>query len=156
MKRLLYRLLLWSHPRRFREQFGDEMLSIFEDAGRESGTALLADGVISLLRQRIVRSNLWKLACGAAISACVICLWASAIHYAMGPSLVLIMQRSMKLQWEPPSADSRLDKEEFQREAAAAVAILAENRKKEERQRRAHSVPSAPIQPITNSGEPRT
>jgi hypothetical protein len=136
MKRFVYSLLVRSHPRRFREQFGDEMLSIFDEVAPESSAALIADGVLSLLRQRIVRSNLWKVACGAAISAVVIGAWAGAVRYTMEPSIELVMSQATRMQWAPPAAESRIDMEEFRRETAAAVAFLAESRKQHERQRR--------------------
>jgi hypothetical protein len=137
MRRMLYGFLIRWHPRRFRERFGDEMLSIFDQAPAGENVLLFTDGIVSLLRQRIVRSNLWKMACGAAISAFVICVWAGAIRYAMEPSLELIMKQSMKLQWAPPSAESRIDMDEFRRETASAVAMLAEMKKKDEQSRRA-------------------
>ena len=136
MRRFLYRLLIHSHPRRFRERFGDEMLSIFDEMSPRNGVVLITDGVVSLLRQRILRSNLWKMASGAAISAFVLCLWASGVQSSMGASPELIMRQAMRLQWQPPTSESRLDREEFQREAASAVALLAEMRKKDELARR--------------------
>lgn len=148
--KLLYRLLIRSHPRGFRERFGDEMLSIFDEAPAEEGVLLLTDGLVSLLRQRIVRSNLWKMASGAAISAFVICLWASAVRYAMGPSFELVMKQTMKSQWAAPSAESRIDMDEFRRETASAVAMLAEMRQKDEESRRARQHPSRPAR--SNAG----
>lgn len=156
MKKFLYRILVRSHPRRFREQFGDEMLSIFDEVAPESSTALIADGVSSLVRQRIVRSNLWKMACGAVVSACVICVWAIGIRYALEPSLELVMKQTMRLQWAPPGAAQRLDKDEFQREAAAAVAILAESRREDEHKRRQPLVPPRQIRSSTLPPAPRT
>ncbi len=53
MTRKLYILLLHSHPRAFRERFGEEMLGIFElSSGKAS---LLADGFVSLFRQWTLR-----------------------------------------------------------------------------------------------------
>src|SRR5260370_37348179 len=44
------------HPRIFREQFGEEMMWIFEEATQTHGALrLLGDGVISLMRQWILR-----------------------------------------------------------------------------------------------------
>ena len=55
MGRWLYFCLLRLHPRAFRQRFGLEMLSIFDDhAGGKRG-ALLVDAVISLVRQRLLR-----------------------------------------------------------------------------------------------------
>ncbi len=145
MRRLLYRLLIRAHPCRFRERFGDEMLSIFDQAPAEEAVVLFADGIASLLRQRIVRSNLWKMGSGAAISALVICAWAAAVRHSLDAPLEQIMEQTMKLQWAPPSAESRIDTAEFRRETAAAVAMLAEMRKKQEQSRRAqqHHRPAA-------------
>lgn len=61
MIRVLYALLIRLHPLAFRERFGPEMLWIFEEAGNASGCgSLLGDATVSLLRQRLIRSNLWK------------------------------------------------------------------------------------------------
>jgi hypothetical protein len=49
--RVAYRLLLRLHPAPFRDEFGSEMLWIF-DEDREHGSYLILDGVLSLLRQR--------------------------------------------------------------------------------------------------------
>lgn len=58
---LLYRWLLRLHPARFRERFGDEMLSIFDHAAeRREVVKLLADGLISLTRQWTLRSEFWQ------------------------------------------------------------------------------------------------
>jgi len=56
--RSLYRLLLHLHPPRFRRRFGEEMLLIFDDSPNRA--SLLADGVVSLARQWLLRSGLWK------------------------------------------------------------------------------------------------
>ena len=68
MRRSLYRILIALHPVRFRDRFGDEMLCIFDEAGRDRAPRLFADAVLSLLRQWLLRSNLWKIASGAVIS----------------------------------------------------------------------------------------
>jgi triphosphoribosyl-dephospho-CoA synthetase len=155
MNRSLYRLLVRLHPQRFREQFGEEMISIFEQSHPSESTTLIADGIVSLLRQHVVRSNLWKRAAGAAISALVICGWAYSMGQSMEASLIAEFERAMKLQWAPPAVGTQLDKTEFQRETASAVAILGRIGKKQERERRAQ--PSAPhAQPAMRAGETRT
>ena len=54
--RLAYRCVVRMHPRIFREQFGEEMMWIFEEATETHGALrLLGDGVISVARQRIFR-----------------------------------------------------------------------------------------------------
>lgn len=62
MTRHLYRWLLWLHPPAFRREFAGEMLWIFEQAADEGVAPLFADGLISLLRQWLLRSGQWKLA----------------------------------------------------------------------------------------------
>jgi hypothetical protein len=62
MTRTLYRWLLWLHPPAFRREFAGEMLWIFEEAAAEGVAPLFADGVISLLRQWLLRSGPWKIA----------------------------------------------------------------------------------------------
>lgn len=61
MLRLLYCWLLRLHPEGFRERFAGEMLSIFDHA--EKGTAaanLVADALLSLVRQWTLRSEHWE------------------------------------------------------------------------------------------------
>ncbi len=59
--RTLYPLLVRLHPLAFRERFGPEMLLIFEEAGNGWGSgSLLVDATVSLLRQWLIRSDLWK------------------------------------------------------------------------------------------------
>jgi hypothetical protein len=61
MIRRLYELLLRCHPDRFRRQFGEQMLSIFDDSTRaKSGFHLLTDAFLSLLRQRLLRTECTK------------------------------------------------------------------------------------------------
>ena len=56
--RSIYRFLLQLHPPRFRRRFGEEMLLIFDDS--RNRPSLLADGAVSLARQWLLRSGLWK------------------------------------------------------------------------------------------------
>jgi hypothetical protein len=61
MTRTLYRCLLWLHPAAFRQEFAGEMLWIFEKASLSDGAApLLADGLVSLARQWLLRTESWK------------------------------------------------------------------------------------------------
>jgi Ca2+-binding EF-hand superfamily protein len=55
MTRRVYILLLRLHPRAFRRRFAEEMLEIFDQA--EEKIPLLADGFISLFRQRTLRTH---------------------------------------------------------------------------------------------------
>ena len=53
VSRFAYRLLLRLHPAGFEDEFGAEMLWIFDEERQQGGVAhLLLDGAISLLRQR--------------------------------------------------------------------------------------------------------
>lgn len=71
MVRRLYRCLVWLHPAAFRLRFEEEILWIFDEAADGWGTAsLLRDASISLLRQWLLRSQLWKWAV-ASIAAVV-------------------------------------------------------------------------------------
>ena len=61
MIRVLYVLLIRLHPLAFRERFAPEMLWIFEEAENVwGGGSLLRDAIASLLRQWLIRSDLWK------------------------------------------------------------------------------------------------
>ena len=61
MTRALYRSLICLHPPAFRQRFEEELLWIFDESSDASGAApLLYDAVISLLRQWLVRSGMWK------------------------------------------------------------------------------------------------
>jgi len=66
MTRSLYRGLVWLHPRAFRSEFGDEMLWIFDESSAFGASSLLTDGVISLLRQWLLRTRVWTLAAATA------------------------------------------------------------------------------------------
>ena len=58
MLRTLYRCTVRLHPSGFRDRFGEEMLSIFDQqSGTVSALRVLADGLLSLLRQWILRPN---------------------------------------------------------------------------------------------------
>jgi hypothetical protein len=59
--RFLYALLVGLHPSSFRKRFAQEMLLIFEEAANSWGAgSLFGDAILSLLRQWIIRSELWK------------------------------------------------------------------------------------------------
>ena len=66
MIRFLYRCLLWLHPPAFRRQFASGMLWIFDEESKRGLTPLFADGLVSLARQWLVRSGVWKLLPAAA------------------------------------------------------------------------------------------
>jgi hypothetical protein len=61
MMRGVYRCLVWLHPAWFRQRFAEEMIWIFdESAGKWGAAALVVDRGISLLRQWVTPSGLWK------------------------------------------------------------------------------------------------
>lgn len=61
MVRRLYRCLIRLHPAAFRLRFEEEILWIFDEAADGWGAAsLLRDASFSLLRQWLLRSQLWK------------------------------------------------------------------------------------------------
>jgi hypothetical protein len=54
-------LLISLHPPSFRRRFAQEMLWIFEEAANSWGAgAPFRDAILSLLRQWLIRSELWK------------------------------------------------------------------------------------------------
>jgi hypothetical protein len=58
VSRFAYRLLLSLHPASFQDEFGAEMLWIFDEEHQQGGVAhVLLDGAISLLRQRFRIQN---------------------------------------------------------------------------------------------------
>jgi hypothetical protein len=160
MRRPLYRALIALHPPLFRERFGDEMLCVFDEAGRDRTARLFADGVLSLLRQWLLRSNLWKMAAGAAISSLLLCAWGNSMARGVDVSLMRGRwwhERLMMKPWLGEPAAS-LDEAEFEREAAQALAILAGIPKTQERKQRAQphdaprSVPNPSSSTRTNRG----
>jgi hypothetical protein len=70
MTRTLYRWLICLHPPAFRLRFKEELLWIFDESRDTSGAMpLLYDATISLLRQWLVRSGVWKWVLGAIAGA---------------------------------------------------------------------------------------
>lgn len=56
MTRWLYSVLIRLHPACFRQRFGEQMLSVFDESVRHRGSIhLLADAAVSLFRQRLFR-----------------------------------------------------------------------------------------------------
>jgi hypothetical protein len=60
MTRAIYRSLICLHPPAFRPRFEDELLWIYDESTDTSGAALVYDAAISLLRQWLMRSGIWK------------------------------------------------------------------------------------------------
>jgi hypothetical protein len=135
MRRFFYRTLIALHPPRFRERFGDEMLCVFDEMGRDRTVRLFADGALSLLRQWVLRSNLWKTAAGAAISSLLLCAWGNSMARGVDVSLGRASRWHERLMMNPSLGEPAppFDEVEFSREAAQAVTILAEIRKTETR-----------------------
>jgi hypothetical protein len=70
MNRILYRGLVCLHPPAFRLRFEQELLWIFDESSDASGAApLLCDAAVSLLRQWIMRSGMWKWVVGSIAGA---------------------------------------------------------------------------------------
>lgn len=70
MLRSMYSHLLRLHPEHFRQRFGDEMMSIFDQAAeRRQRLSLVLDGFISLLRQWSLRPEYWHETVASARSA---------------------------------------------------------------------------------------
>jgi hypothetical protein len=61
----LYRWLVRLHPPAFRERFGAEMLCVYDKADCSERSRLVADGLVSLVRQWVARSRYWIV--GAAV-----------------------------------------------------------------------------------------
>ncbi len=61
MTSAFYRFILRMHPPAFRQRFGDEMMSVFEDTAAHDSSTLVLDGVVSLARQWLLRTDSWKL-----------------------------------------------------------------------------------------------
>jgi hypothetical protein len=140
MSRSLYRLMIWLHPPRFREQFGEEMLCIFDESAPSEASQLLSDCLVSLPRQWLIRSGAWKLAAGLAISSLLLFGWAYSLTRAVSTSLRQGLEWQGRLVGGEPSGRlvGPLDQEEFAREAAETVAILARVRRAEERHKQVH------------------
>ena len=58
MIRRLYIWLLRLHPEGFRQRFGDEMLADFDDTSNRAQGRLIADSLVSLFRQWVLRPDL--------------------------------------------------------------------------------------------------
>ena len=70
MTRILYRWLICLHPPAFRLRFEQELLWIFDESSEAlGGVPLLYDAAISLLRQWLVRSGMWKWVVGGIAGA---------------------------------------------------------------------------------------
>jgi hypothetical protein len=75
MRRGLYQCLIWLHPAVFRQRYAEEMLWIFDVTIGQGVLPLFVDGIISLFRQWLLRSNIWKMAAGTVVSTVLIFGW---------------------------------------------------------------------------------
>lgn len=133
MKRFFYCCIVWLHPRAFWERFGGEMLAIFDEAETTPALSFFADGFVSLLRQWLVRSDAWKLVAGSALSVLLLGGWI----YSDARSQENFYARAAARTKPPPP----LNREQFNRETAAAVALLAHLREQATQNRRPHPAP---------------
>lgn len=69
MTRTLYRWLVGLHPPAFRLRFEEELLWIFDESIDTGAPLLFYDAVVSLLRQWVMRSGMWKWALGGIAGA---------------------------------------------------------------------------------------
>ncbi|HKF50714.1 MAG TPA: hypothetical protein VKB26_00255 [Candidatus Acidoferrales bacterium] len=69
MMRNLYRFLVFLHPYAFKERFGEEMLWIYDESTKGELSHLFLDAFISLIRQWLLRSRIWRFGVGAFVSA---------------------------------------------------------------------------------------
>lgn len=70
MTRTLYRCLVRLHPPAFRLRFEEELLWIFDESSNAlCRVPLVYDAVISLLRQWLLRSGMWKWVLGGIAGA---------------------------------------------------------------------------------------
>lgn len=70
MTRTFYRWLVYLHPPAFRVRFEEELLWIFDESSDASnGGTLVCDATISVLRQWLMRSGMWKWVLGGIAGA---------------------------------------------------------------------------------------
>ena len=97
----LYRGLILLHPAAFRRRFGEEMLWIFsESSANRSSAPLFLDALLSLARQWLLRSGLWKVVvatagglatmAGAGALSTLVRAHAVPVHKAVSPEFVLL------------------------------------------------------------------
>jgi hypothetical protein len=142
MKRALYRSLICLHPPSFRERFGDEMLCVFDEASGAGTARLFVDGLISLFRQWLFRSGVWKLALATATSSLVFVALGSSLTFSQRASINRHAHREADSQSRPMTA---LDRAKFSRSAVEAVAMLARFRREDdEKRRKARSTTRSP------------
>lgn len=87
MRRFLYRCLVALHPPAFRRRFADELLWIFDESRGRDTTRFFCDVLISLVRQWVVRSGIWKAAAGATVSGLMIFGCGYSLQVALASAL---------------------------------------------------------------------
>jgi hypothetical protein len=88
MTRTLYRWLICLHPPAFRLRFEEELLWIFDESSDAPGAApLFYDAAVSLLRQWLMRSGMWKWVVGgiAGVVYLLIGFGSFFFHWPMRP-----------------------------------------------------------------------
>lgn len=103
-------------------------MSIFDEPTTKRDGTLFADAFVSLGWQWLVRSGFWKLATGAVVSSLILCGWG----YSFAQSVNHSLDRSLEVMAGNPlffRPSTSLNEQEFEREAAQAVAILGQIRK---------------------------
>lgn len=113
MMRCLYRGLIALHPSAFKERFGEEMLWIYDESSQRELFHLLVDAFISLLRQRLVRSGIWRFGVGAFVSTLLLLSCGYSLQVALASAFrrgnpghyAELRERSIQ---EPPDASSNV------------------------------------------------
>ncbi|MBV9504482.1 MAG: hypothetical protein JO323_05695 [Acidobacteriia bacterium] len=84
--RTLYRFLVRLHPLDFRVEFGGEMLWIYDEAAATIGVfPLLTDALMSLGRQWLLRSDVWKFGIGVIVNATLLSVLFMGPGFRWGP-----------------------------------------------------------------------
>lgn len=106
MTRSFYQFILRMHPPAFRRRFGDEMMSIFDEAAPQYSSTLVFDALVSFTRQWLLRTDSWKLlvaVCGGVIQVFGFGVpikghqhWTEN-HQALGPSMQQVIFFSLAL-----------------------------------------------------------
>jgi hypothetical protein len=113
--RSLYRLMLAMHPPGFRNSFGDEMMSIFDQQSREESSAdLMLDCLLSCARQWLFHSRAAVVASMLLAEAVQVC-WIGA----------LLRKRSSLSPFTAPSSNFNVDTVIALATVCLAAAVIA-------------------------------
>jgi hypothetical protein len=80
MTRAFYQLIIRMHPPAFRRRFGDEMMSVFDDATGQYAFMLTLDALTSFGRQWFVRNSWWKLPLAGLAAFIQLCWFGSRMN----------------------------------------------------------------------------